>query len=57
MTDVFYAAQVSVESTFRPDLLDDLRAKGHNVTVFDINVGIAEVQGVAREQNGKFFGA
>lgn len=57
MTDVFYAAQVSVESTFRPDLLDDLRAKGHNVTVFDINVGIAEVQGVAREQNGNFFGA
>ncbi|GJN92777.1 hypothetical protein Rhopal_005815-T1 [Rhodotorula paludigena] len=48
---------VSVESTFRPDLLDDLRAKGHNVTVFDINVGIAEVQGVAREQNGKFFAA
>ncbi|BGP49944.1 hypothetical protein JCM10450v2_005849 [Rhodotorula kratochvilovae] len=46
---------VSVESTFRPDLLDSLRDRGHNVTVFDINVGIAEVQAVQRDRDGKFF--
>ncbi|GAA6031241.1 hypothetical protein JCM8097_005563 [Rhodosporidiobolus ruineniae] len=48
---------VSVESTFRPDLIDSLRSKGHNLTLFDINVGIAEVQAVMRSREGKFFAA
>lgn len=39
---------VSVESGYRQDLLDALRARGHNLTLFDINVGIAEVQAVVR---------
>ncbi|GAA5864975.1 hypothetical protein JCM8547_004257 [Rhodosporidiobolus lusitaniae] len=46
---------VSIESTFRPDLVAELEAKGHNVTLFDINVGIAEVQAVMRDREGKFF--
>ncbi|GAA5937568.1 hypothetical protein JCM10213_008396 [Rhodosporidiobolus nylandii] len=48
---------VSVESTFRPDLLDDLRSRGHNLTLFDINLGIAEVQAVMRDREGRFFAA
>ncbi|GAA5928169.1 hypothetical protein JCM3775_002835 [Rhodotorula graminis] len=46
---------VSVESTFRTDILDSLRDRGHNITLFDINVGIAEVQAVLRDEDGKFF--
>ncbi|GAA5974498.1 hypothetical protein JCM11641_002057 [Rhodosporidiobolus odoratus] len=48
---------VSVESSYRPDLLDEMRDRGHNLTVFDINVGIAEVQAVVRDEKGKFFAA
>ncbi|GAA5912219.1 hypothetical protein JCM6882_005198 [Rhodosporidiobolus microsporus] len=48
---------VSVESTFRPDLLADLESRGHNITLFDINIGIAEVQAVMRDDKGKFFAA
>ncbi|GAA5967969.1 hypothetical protein JCM21900_003881 [Sporobolomyces salmonicolor] len=47
--------QVTVESGYRDDLLDELRSRGHNLTLFDINVGIAEVQAVVRDRNGKFF--
>ncbi|GAA5977199.1 hypothetical protein JCM10908_004892 [Rhodotorula pacifica] len=48
-------AYVSIESTFRPDLLDDLKSRGHNTTLFDINLGIAEVQACMRDENGRFF--
>ncbi|GAA5822503.1 hypothetical protein JCM11251_006360 [Rhodosporidiobolus azoricus] len=48
---------VSIESTFRPDLVADLESRGHNITLFDINLGIAEVQAVMRDENGKFFAA
>lgn len=48
--------QVSIESTFREDLKQELKNKGHNVTVFDINLGIAEVQAVLRDTNGRLFG-
>lgn len=46
---------MSVESGLRPDLLDGLREKGHNVTLFDINLGIAEVQAVMRT-DGWYYG-
>ncbi|GAA6061308.1 hypothetical protein JCM10212_005422 [Sporobolomyces blumeae] len=46
---------VSIESGYRPDLLADLESRGHNVTVFDVNVAIAEVQAVVRDRLGKFF--
>ncbi|GAA5968400.1 hypothetical protein JCM3765_000447 [Sporobolomyces pararoseus] len=46
---------VTVESGYRPDLLDQLRSRGHNLTLFDVNVGISEVQAVVRDRDGKFF--
>jgi gamma-glutamyltranspeptidase/glutathione hydrolase/leukotriene-C4 hydrolase len=45
-----------VESTYRPDLLEALTSRGHNVSLFDISVGIAEVQAVLRMPDGKLFG-
>ncbi|BGP09746.1 hypothetical protein JCM10049v2_005619 [Rhodotorula toruloides] len=50
-------AYVSIESTFRPDLVKELKARGHDVTLFDINLGIAEVQAVMRDRDGRFFAA
>ncbi|BGP26144.1 hypothetical protein JCM10295v2_005087 [Rhodotorula toruloides] len=50
-------AYVSIESTFRPDLVKELKARGHDVTLFDINIGIAEVQAVMRDRDGRFFAA
>lgn len=44
-----------MESGLRPDLVDGLREKGHNVTLFDINLGIAEVQAVM-QTDGWFYG-
>ncbi|KAM0789373.1 hypothetical protein ACM66B_000203 [Microbotryomycetes sp. NB124-2] len=47
---------VTVESGYRPDILDGLRDRGHNVTVFDVNLGVAEVQAVVRDPvTGKLF--
>ncbi|PWN42667.1 gamma-glutamyltranspeptidase [Ceraceosorus guamensis] len=43
-------AVVSAESTISDAILESLKSKGHNVTVFDINMGMAEVQAVMREQ-------
>lgn len=48
-------AYVSIESTFRPDLVEALQSRGHNTTLFDINLGIAEVQACMRDENGRFF--
>lgn len=45
---------VSAESTTDPSILDALRAKGHEVDVFDINSQVAEVQAiVAHAYSGK----
>ncbi|GAA5867528.1 hypothetical protein JCM3774_003867 [Rhodotorula dairenensis] len=48
-------AYVSIESTFRPDLVEALQTRGHNTTLFDINLGIAEVQACMRDESGRFF--
>ncbi|KAK4704934.1 hypothetical protein P7C70_g1271, partial [Phenoliferia sp. Uapishka_3] len=48
-------AYVSIESGFRPDLIEALASRGHNVSMFDVNVGIAEVQAVLRQPSGKIF--
>ncbi|POY74464.1 putative Gamma-glutamyltransferase [Rhodotorula taiwanensis] len=48
-------AYVSIESTFRPDLVEALKLRGHNTTLFDINLGIAEVQACMRDTDGRFF--
>ncbi|GAA6015516.1 hypothetical protein JCM11491_004379 [Sporobolomyces phaffii] len=46
---------VTVESGYRPDLLDELHSRGHNLTLFDVNVGISEVQAVVKDRDGKFW--
>lgn len=54
--DQLSPAYVSVESGYRPDLVQALRDRGHNITMFDVNLGIAETQLVVRQPNGRFFG-
>ncbi|KAK4048201.1 hypothetical protein OIV83_004906 [Microbotryomycetes sp. JL201] len=47
---------VTVESGYRPDIVDGLRTRGHNITEFDVNLGVAEVQAVVRDSvTGKMF--
>ncbi|SCV69782.1 BQ2448_1176 [Microbotryum intermedium] len=53
--DQLSPAYVSIESGFRDDLIDALKGRGHNTTVFDVNLGIAEVQAVMRDSSGRFF--
>lgn len=48
---------MSVEAGYRPDLIEALASRGHNITTFDINIGIAEVQAVVRQPSGKIYGA
>ncbi|KAK4057313.1 hypothetical protein OIO90_001810 [Microbotryomycetes sp. JL221] len=47
--DQLLPQMVTVESGYRADVLDGLRHRGHNVTVFDVNLGVAEVQAVVRD--------
>lgn len=48
--------QVSIESGLRQDLVDGLQKRGHNCTLFDINLGIAEVQAVMQTPDGWYYG-
>lgn len=48
--------QVSIEGGIREDLITSLRDRGHNITEFDINLGIAEVQAVMKSSDGFFYG-
>lgn len=52
----FVVEQVSIESGYRPDLINALVERGHNISMFDVNVGIAEVQAVLRTEKGMLFG-
>lgn len=45
-----------MEGGLREDLISSLRDRGHNVTLFDINLGIAEVQAVMKSPDGFFYG-
>lgn len=47
---------MSIESGYRMDSIEELRARGHNTTLFDINLGIAEVQAIVRKPDGQLFG-
>ncbi|KAH8925019.1 hypothetical protein BT69DRAFT_1312102 [Atractiella rhizophila] len=47
---------VTAESGIRADVLHGLRERGHNVTLFDINSGVAEFQAIVRKNN-RFFAA
>lgn len=55
--DQLLPEHVSVESGLREDLLDGLRQRGHNISLFDINLGIAEVQAVMQSPDGWIYGA
>ncbi|KAM0753891.1 hypothetical protein T439DRAFT_298311 [Meredithblackwellia eburnea MCA 4105] len=49
---------VSIEAGYRPDLVGELETRGHNITWFDINIGISEVQAVMRDpKSGKIYAA
>lgn len=48
--------QVSVEGGLREDLIKSLSDRGHNITRFDINLGIAEVQAVMKSPDGFYYG-
>lgn len=43
-------ASVSAETTINEELVEALRARGHDVDMVDINMAVAEVQAVMREQ-------
>ncbi|KAG8997197.1 hypothetical protein FRB94_011144 [Tulasnella sp. JGI-2019a] len=56
--DQLYPLTTSVETTFREEGLQGLRDRGHNVSTFDINMGVAEVQAVVvEEHNGRVSAA
>ncbi|KAJ9108666.1 hypothetical protein QFC20_003365 [Naganishia adeliensis] len=55
--DQLYPALVTVETGFEQEFTDVLREKNHNVTYFDINLGVAEVQAVLRSDDGAIFAA
>ncbi|KAG8996381.1 hypothetical protein FRB90_012752 [Tulasnella sp. 427] len=42
-----FPLETSVESTYKTWGIESLKERGHNVTTFDINMGVAEVQAVA----------
>ncbi|KAG8967858.1 hypothetical protein FRC03_009145 [Tulasnella sp. 419] len=56
--DQLYPLETSVESGFNEATMESLKAKGHNITVFDINLGVAEVQAVVKDpKTGEFSAA
>lgn len=55
--DQLLPEDVSVESGLREDLIESLHNRGHNITRFDINLGIAEVQAVMKSADGFYYGA
>ncbi|KAG8959826.1 hypothetical protein FRC00_001207 [Tulasnella sp. 408] len=47
-----FPLETSVESTYKTWGIESLKERGHNVTTFDINMGVAEVQAVAIDMQG-----
>lgn len=52
-----FQRQVSIESGIRPEFVDGLESRGHNISLFDINIALNEIQAVGRTQDGWFIGA
>ncbi|KAG8912396.1 hypothetical protein FRC01_005121, partial [Tulasnella sp. 417] len=50
--DQLFPLETSVESTYKTWGIESLKERGHNVTTFDINMGVAEVQAVAIDLMG-----
>jgi len=55
--DQLFPMETSIESTFEVQGLRSLKEKGHNVTTFDINLGVAEVQAVSVSLDGSVTAA
>ncbi|EJU04431.1 gamma-glutamyltranspeptidase [Dacryopinax primogenitus] len=55
--DQLAPAEVSVESTFPTDLVEALRVRGHNISLFDINDGRCEIQAVMAGEDGYLYAA
>ncbi|KAG9103041.1 hypothetical protein FRC06_000368 [Ceratobasidium sp. 370] len=55
--DQLFPTLVSIESKFGEGGLQGLRQRGHNITVFDINLGVAEIQAVSLDENGHISAA
>ncbi|KAG8777938.1 hypothetical protein FRC12_000112 [Ceratobasidium sp. 428] len=55
--DQLFPTVVSIESEFGESGLDGLKQRGHNVTVFDINLGVAEIQAVSIDKDGHISAA
>ncbi|CAE6482871.1 unnamed protein product [Rhizoctonia solani] len=55
--DQLFPMVVSIESEFGERELDGLQQRGHNTSVFDINLGVAEIQAVAVDEDGHIFAA
>ncbi|KAF8706098.1 Gamma-glutamyltranspeptidase, partial [Rhizoctonia solani] len=55
--DQLFPTLVSIESGFGHKEIDALKQRGHNTSVFDINLGVAEIQAVTQDMDGQFFAA
>ncbi|CAE6472341.1 unnamed protein product [Rhizoctonia solani] len=54
--DQLFPTLVSIESEFGERELEGLKQRGHNTSVFDINLGVAEIQAVTLDEEGHIFG-
>ncbi|CAE6430634.1 unnamed protein product [Rhizoctonia solani] len=55
--DQLFPTLVSIESGFGDKELEALKQRGHNTSVFDINLGVAEIQAVTQDKDGHIFAA
>ncbi|KZT59198.1 gamma-glutamyltranspeptidase [Calocera cornea HHB12733] len=55
--DQLFPAELSIESTFPDGLVSSLDARGHNISIFDINEGRCEIQAVKMEEDGFLYAA
>ncbi|KAL5631451.1 hypothetical protein ACGC1H_007092 [Rhizoctonia solani] len=55
--DQLFPTLVSIESEFGERELEGLKQRGHNTSVFDINLGVAEIQAVTLDEEGHIFAA
>ncbi|KAG8691382.1 hypothetical protein FRC11_004495 [Ceratobasidium sp. 423] len=55
--DQLFPTVVSIESEFGEREIEGLQQRGHNTSVFDINLGVAEIQAVTLDEDGHIFAA
>jgi gamma-glutamyltranspeptidase/glutathione hydrolase/leukotriene-C4 hydrolase len=54
--DQLFPPIVMIESGFKNDEIAGLAGRGHQILVMDINLAVAEVQGIHVTPNGTYFG-